>query len=89
MTEPRQLIFGDPISIKESHSIPKIGYGNPCIAVYGDGPPGAKCKTCELLYRQSGTAKTYYKCELRRNTRGPGTDHRVNWPACGKYRGDI
>ena len=30
-------------------------------------------------------AKTYFKCELRGITNGPGTDHRANWPACGKF----
>lgn len=57
---------------------------NPCIAVYGPGPEGARCKGCEHLYvvRYAGT---YYKCDLRENTRGRATDHRTGWRACGRY----
>lgn len=57
---------------------------NPCIPVYGNGPDGAKCKTCKHLYAKQ-FSKTYHKCELRGNSNGPSTDHRVNWPSCGKY----
>lgn len=58
---------------------------NPCIRAYGRGPEDAKCKTCALL-RRKHYAKTYIKCSLRRDTNGPGTDHKANWPACGKYQ---
>lgn len=57
---------------------------NPCIAVYGKGPEGTKCKTCDMLvYIQ--LSKRYYKCEMRNITNGPASDHRVNFPSCGKY----
>ena len=57
---------------------------NPCVALYGPGPAGKRCKDCRLLYAKHYSG-TYYKCKLRTNTNGPGTDHRVNWPACGKF----
>lgn len=31
------------------------------------------------------TAGTYYKCDLRRVTGGPATDHRTSWPTCAKF----
>lgn len=57
---------------------------NPCVRTFGLGPDGAKCKTCQRLLGRR-FAKTYYKCALREETRGAGSDHRVNWPACGQY----
>jgi len=57
---------------------------NPCRRLLGPGPAGVRCKTCKRLeVRQY--ANTYYKCQLRNNTSGPATDHRVNWFACAKY----
>src|SRR5690606_18232630 len=58
---------------------------NPCIAVFGQGPEGARCKTCEHLYVKQYAGR-YFKCDLRRNSNGPATDHKANWPACGKYK---
>ena len=58
---------------------------NPCIPAFGPGPEGATCGSCVHLFRQGGTAGTYYKCELRRVTGGPGTAHRVRWPACARF----
>lgn len=67
-----------------------LGFGpfsaepNPCIHVWGPGPEGAKCKTCEHLVKWQH-ARTYYKCDMRRMSASGATDHRVNWRACGKY----
>lgn len=58
---------------------------NPCLALHGKGPDGKRCKECALLYRH-GNQGRYLKCELRTFTRGPGSDHRANWPACGKFQ---
>jgi hypothetical protein len=58
---------------------------NPCISVYGPGPDGARCKTCAHLDGHPGAGRIYWKCLLRTYSHGPATDHRVNWPACGKY----
>lgn len=59
---------------------------NPMIKIYGE-TPGKKCKTCVYLcYKQFN--KKYYKCRMRPGTickTSPKSDHRVNWPACGKY----
>lgn len=57
---------------------------NPCIAVLGKGPDGEKCKNCKHLISKK-YAKTYYKCALRGTSNSTSTDHRVNWPACGKF----
>lgn len=64
---------------------PKEKPVNPCIEIHGKGPDGVQCKTCKLLFAHI-CSKTYYKCGLRGFTRGPGTDHKVRWPACGKYQ---
>jgi hypothetical protein len=67
-----------------------LGFGpyskepNPCVRLWGPGPEGKKCKTCDLLHcRQYG--KRYYKCGLRRDSACAATDHRVGWAACAKY----
>lgn len=64
--------------------IPNKGDTNPCIAVFGPGPESAICKTCIHLFARR-MSKTYYKCDMRHVSRGPATDHKVRWPACGKY----
>ena len=58
---------------------------NPCVRLYGPGPENTACKQCRLFLRKEGYSKTYFKCELRGNTNGPGTDHRANWPACARF----
>lgn len=62
---------------------------NPLVVVYGPGPDQATCGDCRHLFRQGGTAGTYYKCELRRVSSGPATDHRVGWQACGKFEAGL
>lgn len=63
--------------------LPKVST-NPCVNLYGPGPTDKKCKDCRLLtYNQH--QKRYYKCQLRGITSGPGTDHRMTWPACGRF----
>ena len=61
---------------------------NPCIAVFGAGPEGKRCKNCSQLYRIH-KGKTYLKCALRIETNGPGSDHKANWPACGKFEASV
>lgn len=58
---------------------------NPCVRLYGLAEPAAKCKDCRLFIRHE-MSKTYFKCELRGITHGPATDHRANWPACGRFQ---
>lgn len=76
----------------ENHDRAKAALGlvgkfklNPCVLVFGAGPDGVTCKGCAHLVRNSGHSKNYYKCHFRGNTSGPGTDHKVRWPACSKY----
>lgn len=63
---------------------PKVE-GNPCVALYGSDPAGRKCKACAHLCYFQQSAR-WYKCDLRKLTHGPGSDHRVNWPACAKFQ---
>lgn len=64
--------FGEPIA-------------NPCVRKFGRGPAGATCRGCARLITKEFHNRTYYKCELRGDTNGKATDHRVSWPACAKY----
>jgi hypothetical protein len=57
---------------------------NPCVRAFGRGPEGEICKTCRHLFCHA-TNKLFYKCDLRAFTNGPGSDHRVRWPACAKW----
>lgn len=59
---------------------------NPLRVLLGPGPDGTKCKHCVHFYRKGGYSKVYYKCELRGDTNGPGTDHKANWPTCVRYK---
>ena len=79
-----QIVFGE---ISKAEAEKKFGIAameNPCIGTYGPDPMGRTCAYCSHLYarRQS---KTYWKCDLRKETHGPGSDHRKKWPACAKY----
>ncbi len=60
---------------------------NPCIALYGQAATGQKCKGCvHLRYALMRNPNArHWKCDLRKLTHGAATDHRVNWPACGRY----
>jgi hypothetical protein len=58
---------------------------NPCVRVYGPGPDDKRCKDCRLFLRKGQYSNTYFKCLLRGNTNGPGTDHRANWDACKRF----
>jgi hypothetical protein len=58
---------------------------NPCIALNGTGPDGAICRTCVHCRYPKMRRTRYWKCDLRTLTHGRGTDHKVGWPACGRY----
>lgn len=90
MTRP---VFGvdlDPAVIEANATRTKSGTlkRNPLLTMYGPGPEGARCGSCSHLFLVGGVAGRYWKCDLRRNTGGPGTDHRFRWPACGRYEQD-
>lgn len=72
-------LLGEPVSIKDARKKP-----NPLVKTFGPGPEGEHCKNCKHLFWRS-YSKTYYKCRLRDNNESSSTDHRVNWPACGKF----
>lgn len=79
-------LFGNPI-IPSKPAKTKSGSlkSNPLIPYYGT-TEGERCKTCKHLVRKA-YAKVYYKCALRGNVdkASIASDHKVNWPACGKY----
>ncbi len=79
MDDTLKLEFGKPIpkELLKKHA-------NPCLRVYGKGPEGKTCKRCQHLFAVEHGHR-YYKCDLRKLTKGPGSDHRVRWPACGRY----
>lgn len=58
---------------------------NPMLRWYGPGLEGTRCKTCKHL-RVKEFSRRYYKCGLRADSGGPGTDIRVNWKSCSKYK---
>ena len=49
--------------------------------VYGAGPSGARCGSCEQLL----TRGRYFKCAMFGDTRSEASDWRKRWPACGRY----
>jgi len=57
---------------------------NPMLRLHGPALDGLTCRTCVHLVAHH-YQRTYYKCDLRKITGGPATDHRVGWPACGRY----
>ncbi|MEI6047048.1 MAG: hypothetical protein WCS37_22110 [Chloroflexota bacterium] len=76
-----------PDHVAKPNSVKLIGTNfdhNPMVDLQGAGPDGAVCKNCRYLINRP-SAKNYYKCTLRGVSGGPGTDHRVRWPACGRY----
>lgn len=60
---------------------------NPCLALYGPGPDGQTCKGCvHLRYPvERNPQARHWKCDLRKLSHSTATDHKVSWPACGRY----
>lgn len=54
--------------------------------LYGECP-GRTCGECAHLFDpgHGDGKKKYYKCDLALITRGPGTDWRKSWGACGRF----
>lgn len=79
------LKFGEIID--ETLFGPRKKSVNPCVELYGEGPKNKRCKHCRhFIVHQHGNR--YFKCAFRKITHGPATDHRANWPTCGKYEPD-
>jgi hypothetical protein len=68
-------------ALSSGYALMGKGKINPMLGVHKHGPEGKCCKECALMVRRG----RYFKCEERGITRGPATDHRANWPACGKF----
>jgi len=80
MSDNLQSLFTDVATV------PQIGSElyRDVIKLYGAGPDGKTCRTCAHCVA-TGINTTYHKCDMTKPTRGPSTDWRVSWPACGKY----
>lgn len=60
---------------------------NPLLRIHGPGPANTRCKACTHLIAKH-RSRTWYKCALRAgtlHTASPKSDHRANWPACGRF----
>lgn len=66
-------------------SAEQLASPNPLVTRYGFDPEGHQCKDCAHMYCKIYD-KAYWKCELREDTNGPGSDHRKKWPACAKFQ---
>jgi hypothetical protein len=76
LTTEQNAWFNDAMREKPSQ--------NPCVALFGTGPDGMLCRQCDCLFEHRAGRK-FFKCQRRTFTCGPGSDHRANWPACGKF----
>lgn len=88
----QQTIFGEEIDVAvptpaSTRRWTRPPDYNPCVAFYGAGPAGKRCKECAhlVMWLDHGNGRIY-KCDLRKNTSGAATDHRVNWPACARWQ---
>jgi hypothetical protein len=46
-------------------------------------PAGETCGSCKFKFAHwSNPEKKFFKCEKVKQTRGPGSDIRLKWPAC-------
>jgi len=79
-------LLGEEIDSEEVHK--KLRAINPMVKAYGNGPTEFRCKHCKFFFRKR-FSKHYFKCEYRGNTNGPKTDHKANWPTCGKFQIDV
>jgi len=77
------LFDGQPEE-REYHS-GNLDNKNPMVRKWGR-IEGQKCKTCEYFVVHYSHVNKYFKCTLRGITSGPGTDHRLNYDACKKYK---
>ena len=54
-------------------------------ATPGSGPKGETCRTCKHARQRGGGSRAYWKCDLIKPTRGPGSDIRLKSPACWRF----
>jgi len=79
----KQLVFGVH-TVQDAKTMARVENPNPCVKIYDFGPKDKRCKHCVHLFSY-GNTRNYFKCDLRRVTHGPATDHRANWQTCGKF----
>ncbi len=84
MEESKGIVFGQHTAKEAGDMFGHNKSVNPCVDIYGRGPKEKMCKSCTHLVTKTFN-RNYYKCDLRENTNGPRTDHRVFWPACAKF----
>lgn len=78
--EPAKVVDGAARTKSGSYVV------NPLLRPYGPGPEGKRCKHCQHLTQKNDR---WFKCDLRAGTfekSTPVSDHRANWPACGKFQ---
>jgi hypothetical protein len=63
----------------------KTGQAKGSAAPIGSGPKDETCKSCRHAYARR-FAKTYWKCDLVKETGGPGSDIRLKWKACARWK---
>lgn len=75
-------LLGETVSMAalEATKKPKGGYA----AMPGTGPRGETCRSCAHS-RAHEASKRYWKCDLIKPTKGPGTDIAVLSPACRRW----
>lgn len=73
--------------LKDWHGNPVPISPNPMVRLYG-AMEGKKCKDCKHLFKELYRSASYLKCDLRKLTRGPGSDHRAKWQACKRFEED-
>lgn len=76
-------LFGVPIVDKKK----KLGQAGGYAAFPGSGPDGQTCKTCAHSYNvRLRSGKSFWKCDLVRQTSGPGSDIRLKSLACWHWK---
>ena len=74
-----------PLTLFDLQPVTDRRFENPCVRLFGPGPKGAICKGCVHLYVNQPGHKNFFKCDLRRHSNGPATDHKARWPACARF----
>lgn len=79
-----QLDLFSPVAARIARK--KKGQPNGYAAAPGSGPAGESCGSCGHVYRRaSGSGKVFRKCDLVRETSGPGSDIVLKSPACARW----
>lgn len=79
----------DPEWFEAGKTTPKAQIGNVRCGLHPFGAPlteveGATCGNCKHLFKRR-MSRSYLKCDLMKNTFGPGTDLRIKWRGCVKW----